>query len=438
MAGAAVLWLWVAGSAAARPLNIDFGTSFGTPSSAYGAASAQAGTWNEAGLGATALVDVSGAATAASVTVTATANGNTAHDGDDDALLLADNVYGFNTGWSAELSGLVPGAYLVYLYAPSNGSVPTGEMTVGGEPVSSLPGSPDSELIEGTSWVAVAADAGDGTLSISGTDPGPFEGVAGLQLVPYLPAPPSLLYQETIAGETSYPTSPEIDLIAGGGLAGHPDVVLDGTVSHLSLDAADVGLFLGHFLASPAPGQSVLELRGDFDDFAHSGPTGFGQAVLLVDDPNAETLFAAVSFPGDQTGLSPLLSVSTGVSNATQVDLTDAVADAILAGDPFRVDLVLDLPGDGAQACVAVAGAGRVCTPVLSPALQGTAPDLFLAGGRLGNGQPSDTLALDMTRFELRGDVAPPDVPAAGVLARAALVALLVLVGARRISRATA
>lgn len=186
-AAVAPLFWWLAlllpSPVLAAGLNVDFGTSWGTPAASYGAASGQTGTWNEVGLGATALVDVTGAASGVSISVSATALGNATSDGSDDARLLADNFYGQNFGWSADLSGLAPGSYRVFLYAPSNGSVPTGAMTVGGTALASLPGDPDSNLVEGTSWDDVVVSTADGTLAISGGG-GVFTGLAGLQIVP--------------------------------------------------------------------------------------------------------------------------------------------------------------------------------------------------------------------------------------------------------------
>jgi len=180
---AAVLVALLAGPAAGVRLNIDFGTSYGTPVPAYGAV-AQVGSWNQAALGTTPLNDLSGAPSGVSITVSATSDaGNHTSDGSNGALLLADNFYAQSIDWTAELSGLAPGGYRVYLYAPSNVSVPTGDMTVGGIPVSSLPGSPDSDLIEGTSWEDVLVSTSDGTLTLSGGG-SVFTGLAGLQIAP--------------------------------------------------------------------------------------------------------------------------------------------------------------------------------------------------------------------------------------------------------------
>ena len=174
----------------AAGFNIDFGTAYGVPAASYEASSGQAGSWNLAGLGVTALVDVSGSPSDVSVNVVAVfdtgAIGGSPTNGDE--LLLNDNFYGLITAsWSADLTGLATGDYLVFLYAPSNTAVPTGDMTVGGVPVASISGDAGSTLIEGTSWVSVQVAVTGGPLAISGARAG-SSGLAGLQVVP-LPEP---------------------------------------------------------------------------------------------------------------------------------------------------------------------------------------------------------------------------------------------------------
>lgn len=53
-------------------------------------------------------------------------------------------------GCGVEVSRLAAGPYFVYLYAPGNVSVPTGDMTLAGIPVPALTGSAAGELAGGT------------------------------------------------------------------------------------------------------------------------------------------------------------------------------------------------------------------------------------------------------------------------------------------------
>jgi hypothetical protein len=172
--------------------NVDLGTDYGVPSTSYGAASGASGSWNRAGLGVTALADTNGAPSDVSVSVIAlTAGGSATPPTNDDELLLNDNFFSTGgAGWSADLSRLDPGDYEVFLYAPSNAVVPSGDMTVGGVAVASIPGDTGSTLIEGTSWVSVPVTVADGSLPISGV--GSVSGLAGLQVV-RLPEPHPLL-----------------------------------------------------------------------------------------------------------------------------------------------------------------------------------------------------------------------------------------------------
>ena len=174
----------------AHAFNLDFGTAFGVPAASYGAASGQTGSWNQVGLGATALVGLGGAPSGASVSVTAsTANGAYLTPTNNDQLLLDDNFYSAGgLTWTVSFSGLANGRYRVYLYAPRHPSIATGAMTVGGVPVASIPGDTSGTLIEGTSWVRVDASVSGGTLSISGSNPTALTGLAGLQLVRPPPA----------------------------------------------------------------------------------------------------------------------------------------------------------------------------------------------------------------------------------------------------------
>jgi hypothetical protein len=204
LVAALILFTLVPEVRAGSGVNIDFGTSKGEPSAAYGAASGQVGVWNQAGLGVTALVSPSGVSTGASATVSA--NSGTGNVGgspvNDDERLLNDNF--FSSGgapWSVALSGLADGTYRVFLYAPSHTSVPSGTMSVGGTPVAELPGSATASLVEGTSWAKVTVEVSGGALSISGAGVG-FSGLAGLQLVPLEPTGVNIDFG-TLKGEPS-------------------------------------------------------------------------------------------------------------------------------------------------------------------------------------------------------------------------------------------
>jgi hypothetical protein len=168
--------------------NVDFGVVYLKPPDTLGAAAANPGTWTTATIGVTALDDTTGQPTGATATLSALSNSGSGNPpADDTAKLLNDNFYSNGTSWSLDLDGLVPGFYRVYLYAPSNGAVTTGDVDVAGSVVPSLPGDVDGNLVQGVSWDAVDAESEDGTLALGATCSG-FCGLAGIQ-VQYLPEP---------------------------------------------------------------------------------------------------------------------------------------------------------------------------------------------------------------------------------------------------------
>jgi len=128
--------------AAAAPLNIDYGTAFGTPSSAYGAAANQPGFWNNPLPGTTTpqlLRDLTGA-----LTVVTIAMGNPQLEfslnhpltvGDDEAL-MDDAVDLFGRATAFTIAHLPAGTYDIFTYAwaPDDPTFRTGvnvNMTVG-------------------------------------------------------------------------------------------------------------------------------------------------------------------------------------------------------------------------------------------------------------------------------------------------------------------
>ena len=130
--------------ASAQSLNVDIGAVGGTPSSGFGAAAGQPGTWNEIGLGSTSnLSGLSGAGTGVSVAVAAdTDTGSELTCAGDIGALINDNVYrlGANAVWTVTFSGLANGPYTVYLYGPVNTAVNTGTMNVNGTSVPNISG----------------------------------------------------------------------------------------------------------------------------------------------------------------------------------------------------------------------------------------------------------------------------------------------------------
>jgi len=192
--GAIISCLLTFGTAFADSINIDFGSGRGIPPSSYGAASGQAGTWNQIVRGTTSnLLDVSGVPTSVNIVVNASSLGGAGPASNDDQKLLNDNFHSSPAAsltWSVNLSGLVDQPYDVYLYAPTNISVSTGNMTVNGSPIGQLIGDPNGLLIQGTSYEKYNTTVSGGLLTLSGSVSGTsfsFGGLAGMQLVPTIP-----------------------------------------------------------------------------------------------------------------------------------------------------------------------------------------------------------------------------------------------------------
>src|SRR5262245_58862112 len=115
----AVLLLTVAAAAPipanGQSFNIDFGSVFVAPSSSFGAAASQPGTWNNIiNLGNTSnLLNLSGSATSVGLNLTATnIDGVAGPSNNDVRLLKGDNFFSDNgNNWSFTLSGLADGSY---------------------------------------------------------------------------------------------------------------------------------------------------------------------------------------------------------------------------------------------------------------------------------------------------------------------------------------
>ena len=187
-------------AASALPLNIDFGDHGGIPADSYGAASGQAGAWNEiASLGLnTGLLDLSGAATGATLnlsayTITGWGGGVPANDTE---RMIKDNFYSATgTHWSFEVTGLTDGLYDIYVYAPDNTYVTSRNFLVNGVAVAELPGHPFSgPLVEGTNYVHLADVAiSAGGLLVQSSTTGGYGGLSAIQIVSTRVPEPSTL-----------------------------------------------------------------------------------------------------------------------------------------------------------------------------------------------------------------------------------------------------
>jgi hypothetical protein len=176
-------------------INIDFDQSIAArrPSDGFGAASGQAGVWNQIRRGSTSnLLDINGNVTTADISVSALSSAGQAFFPTNDAQrLLNDNFFSsvssVPSDWFVTITEIQNQVYDLYLYAPTNSLVSTGLMTAMGTSLPELLGNDLGLLVKGESWIRTQVDVIDGTLSISGTPDGAsrgFAGLAGLQLMP--------------------------------------------------------------------------------------------------------------------------------------------------------------------------------------------------------------------------------------------------------------
>jgi hypothetical protein len=218
--------LLLGSSAQAQSFNVDYNSTFGSPSSAYGAGSGQTGTWNNKSpavpSAASSLVDIAGAATGVTIETKAGPNGwngfqgyswnNPNTSGDDQALMddLLDAGGGFPAASGVEITvkNLAADTYDVYVYCfgpdnylPGNGGfawqslVTVAGATSGQQSCGSLdwPAGGHAQGLTYTKHTIALAAAQDLSILVeSDLNGGGFASVNGIQIVkgviPCLPA----------------------------------------------------------------------------------------------------------------------------------------------------------------------------------------------------------------------------------------------------------
>jgi len=178
------------GAVSAEILYMDIGNAGGSVSSSYGAAYGSPGFWNIITSTSTInLLNFAGLAT--DVDMMISSSGAVEMNGQSNgvtepglAQLVSDNFWVSGVTWTVSLTGLAGSLYDVYVYAPCHSSVYTGDFTVNGTAVSSIPGSVNSTLIEGTNYKRIQnIFVSGGTMTFSSTSSSGYSGVAGLQIV---------------------------------------------------------------------------------------------------------------------------------------------------------------------------------------------------------------------------------------------------------------
>jgi hypothetical protein len=203
--GAAFFCLMLmAGHAAAEALNVDFGDQ-GSATELLGpgfaGAAGQAGAWNTiTAAGPTPLAGLDGLPTDVVLTLAPdepvlNPDGSSAALTGDLKLLMADFFFenASDAFWSVTLTGIDPGLYDLYVYAPANLSslIATGTFTINGVSMNDLPGSANSAFLLGTNYAVLSGLAvQNGTLTLQSTEASTrYLGLSGLQLVPVTAVP---------------------------------------------------------------------------------------------------------------------------------------------------------------------------------------------------------------------------------------------------------
>ena len=169
---------------AGTKFNIDVNNVFGTPTSAYGAAAAQAGVWNSiTSIGPVNLTDIGGTAT--SVTATGSSYisfsfNNAGTVGDDEALM--DDICDGNRTWT--FAGLPNGTYDVYTYAwaPDSATFST-SVSVNGGPGQTVGGAWGGSHALGVTYALHNVTISTGTITVDMSVSSGFTSTNGFQIV---------------------------------------------------------------------------------------------------------------------------------------------------------------------------------------------------------------------------------------------------------------
>jgi hypothetical protein len=188
------------GVVSAEVVYIDIGSAGGAVASSYGAAYGTPGVWNTITVPSTLnLANTSGLATDVDMTISSSgtvemggySGGVT---GEGISQLVSDNFWVAGVTWTISLTGLADSLYDVYVYAPSHSSVSTGNFTINGTSVSSIPGSTDNTWIEGVNYKLIEnISTSGGMLTLTSSTASGYSGVAGLQIVGTIPEPATAL-----------------------------------------------------------------------------------------------------------------------------------------------------------------------------------------------------------------------------------------------------
>lgn len=238
-------------------------------------------------------------------------------------------------------------------------------------------------------------------------------------------APEQLLYAETYLGESSYPTTPEVDRAQAGGLDGYSFTTMGPSAVGPTLtgDAARVVIGGGPDLAmfssigaTQMVGSGSVGLRGAFEGFVHVGDgTAFAavDSEFLVDLQSWIRVSAGLLLTRSgsvQTATLRVIETDVYLGSSTSADLalSPRESDALFGGAGFTIDLFVDKGASVADGSVRVDGFGSPNTTQIAIAAQippaGVSVSQY-AGVEAANAPTS--MQVDMRDFEVYSAPAP-------------------------------
>jgi CSLREA domain-containing protein len=191
-----------------------------------------------------------------------------------------------------------------------------------------------------------------------------------------------VVYREDYVGEVAYPTMPEVDEIAAGGLEAEAipgpgaGPVLSDLAAHASVSLGDEQTT---FFGANSFGPGSIGIRGRYSGMSLSSNSS-GAAVLkgffatLTDDIDIDAYVgAARDSMGDLSD--GFFGIVDEVGMVTQVTLSEAEAAALAGGAEFTLDLLVDRELASAAASLDIVGfSTRIVGPIsIDPAAAGLA-----------------------------------------------------------------
>ena len=225
-----------------------------------------------------------------------------------------------------------------------------------------------------------------------------------------------LIYSEIVDGETAYPTTPELDEIAAGGLvpfflAMQPPA-LTGSVARVTLTGS--GEQGGHQLDASGIGTASFGVSGSFGDLGVPvGAVVSTDVGAFFDPPHGITLSANLVLPAEGSGLQAFLSLlefdlDAPISQEQRLFLPDVVPDTLRAEpSSHQIRLFVDRDAGRAHAALEVPGLGVFEAPPLDlVGLEGIGVDVIGHGATLLPTSPPAAVNVDLKPIAVYSGVA--------------------------------